>query len=211
MPIDTQDRLLNAAEKLFAEHGISETSLRAITTEAQANLAAVNYHFHSKEGLIKAVFARRLEPINQQRLDLLNAAEQQAAPNPPPLEEIITAFLGPALRLSTHPEHGGPHFMRLIGRLFSEPSEFKMVIHEQFEEVRRRFFAAFQAVLPNLGPEELFWRFHFMVGAMAHTAAAGEILEHISGGHCDQSDPEATLRRMTAFVAAGFKADLPAT
>jgi AcrR family transcriptional regulator len=207
MPFDTQERLLDAAEKLFAEGGINETSLRAITTEAGANIAAVNYHFGSKEELVKAVFSRRLGPINQQRLELLATVQQRAAPQLPQIEEIIVAFLAPTVRIRANPAYSGTHFMRLMGRLFFESSHLKKIINEQYEEVQQQFFGAFQRVLPNLSATDFFWRFHFMVGVMAHTAAAGELLELISAGHCDQSDAEAILRQMTAFVSAGFKAD----
>ena len=81
VPVATKDRILDAAESLFMEHGFEATSLRSITAAADVNLAAVNYHFGSKEELFQAVLTRRLDPMNQERLDLLTALEREAAPD----------------------------------------------------------------------------------------------------------------------------------
>lgn len=201
---DTRQRLLDAAERLFAEHGFDGTSLRAITTEAEANLAAVNYHFESKEGLIAAVFKRRFEPLNYERLRLLNEAVDAAAPQVPTLETVIRAFVAPPLRLQAC--SGGEPFARLIGRIFAEPSEVKMLVVGQFRETAERFMAVFQQILPQLPRLELFWRVHFLVGGMAHTSAAGDFIRFFSQGACDPDDADATIEQLVAFAAAGFRA-----
>src|SRR6266853_3840828 len=110
---DTKTRILDSAEKLFGLNGFEATSLRDITAEADVNLAAVNYHFQSKDSLIDAVIARRIEPINKRRLEMLDAA----GPNPS-LEQILTAFITPVLDLDLEP------LIPLMGRVFSNPSEF---------------------------------------------------------------------------------------
>ena len=133
---DTTNSLLDASERLFAHHGIAATSLRAITVEADVNLASVHYHFGSKEGLVSAVFARRLEPLNCERLRLLRACQDGGSGrSADPLEAAVKALVGPALRLRHDPKQGGEAFMRLMGRLFSEPtSAYKLAIIEQFRE-----------------------------------------------------------------------------
>ena len=203
----TRKRLLDAAEHLFAENGFDATSLRAITTQAGANLAAVNYHFQSKVGLITAVFERRIEPINRERLHLLEQGCAKAAPNPPELETVIHALVAPVLRLRLDAGGGGEHFIRLLGRMFSEPGEIKLLVGEQFRETALRFAGALAQVLPELPADELMWRMHFLIGGMAHTAAAGDLIHHLSQGMCDPNDVELTIRRLTAFAAAGFRAD----
>src|SRR6476619_3946953 len=95
--VDTRESLLDAAESLFSEHGIQAASLRAITQQAGANLAAVHYHFGSKEGLVRAVFSRRLEPMNSERLRMLDAADLEREDGRS-LEEVLCAFLAPPLR-----------------------------------------------------------------------------------------------------------------
>ena len=206
--IDTRERLLDASERLFAQHGIDATSLRHITAEASANLASVNYHFGSKEALLREVFARRIGPVNQERLQLLDACEGTAGAGPSSLECILEAFVAPALRLRLDPAHGGEPFMCLMGRLHTEPHELKMVIFEQFREVFQRFTAALHRCLPDLPEEDMLWRLFFTVGSMAHTMSAGQILEHFAGGRCDPTDVEGTIHRLTAFAAAGFRASV---
>ena len=200
---DTRDRLLNTAERLFAERGVDATSLRHITTEADANLASVNYHFGSKEALFRQIFARRVGPINRERLDLLDACE---ARDDSSLECVLEALLGPALRLRLAPDHGGQHFMCLMGRLYSEPSEWKTLIMDEFREVFQRFGAALQKTLPDIASEALTWRLFFTIGSMAHLMAAGDLLKTFTQGHCDPANVEGTLRQLVNFCAAGFRA-----
>jgi AcrR family transcriptional regulator len=198
----TKDRILNAAERLFARDGFEATSLRAITAEAKVNLAAVNYHFQSKEALVQAVIGRRMGPVNAQRLALLDAYESEAAGEPLPLEKIMDAFLRPIVALVGSHAH---EFVPLIGRIYIEPGEFAERLYaQQFEPMRQRFFPALHRALPNLPPDELAWRLHFAIGALAHTMAASKMLEMMSGGNCEISDVEATLTRLKAFILAGL-------
>jgi AcrR family transcriptional regulator len=203
----TKERLLDAAERLFADHGIDGTSLRLLTQEAGANLAAVHYHFGSKEALIDRVFSRRLSPLNRERLSLLDAVEEGARRRRPRLEEVLQAFLLPALRLSRDLSGGGRHFIRLMGRMLAEPGpHLEQLIETQFREVIERFLAALGRALPRLSRAELFWRFHFVAGAMVHTIADPGKLERLSGGLCRTSDAEETCRILVRFAAAGFAA-----
>ncbi len=202
----TKDRILDAAESLFADHGFAGTSLRTLTTEADVNLAAVNYHFGSKEALFQEVFARRVGPLNRARLELLDACENRSGNQPPSLEEILHAFLAPALRLSQDPAGGGAGFLRLMGRIYTEPGEFWKPVIAQFEEVKNRFVTVFRRALPDLPPVELFWRMHFLVGAMCHTMVDTYRLEVISGGLCDPTDCDGTIDRLVTFAAAGLRA-----
>src|SRR5437667_4242675 len=116
---DTKQRILDSAERLFADYGFAGTSLRAIIANAKVNLAAIHYHYRSKEALFDAVILRRLQPINQERLELLDACERSAADGKPTLEQVLEAFLAPAFRVGADP-NGGQTFVRLIGRLLSE-------------------------------------------------------------------------------------------
>src|SRR5580704_11940240 len=113
--VDTKQRILDSAERLFATHGFEGTSLRTIIADAQVNLAAIHYHYHSKEALLDAVLARRLQPINRERLEKLEKCGENA-----PLEAILEAFVAPAVRVSANPELGGKNFVRLMGRIIVE-------------------------------------------------------------------------------------------
>lgn len=208
--VPTKEKILDVAEELFAERGFSATSLRAITSAAGVNLAAVNYHFGSKEELFHAVFARRIEPINRERMELLEACEQEAGGGPAALEAILAAFLAPALRLCRDTSPGGRQFLRLMGRIYTEPGDLWVPIFREFEPVKRKFETALRRALPDLPPLEMFWREHFLVGAMCHTIADTHRLEVISGGLCDPNDVEGMLRRLIGFLAAGLRSPVPA-
>lgn len=199
----TKERILDAAERLFAEHGVGATSLRSITKEAGANLAAVNYHFGGKEPLIAAVFGRRFEPVNRERLRQL--AELEAA-GETKLEELLRAFIRPALLLCKDPA-ADAFLQRLFGRLHTEPNDrIRELVLEQFQEMAGRYIPAFQKTCPHLTPAELLWRIHFMAGALAHTLADLFDLKTYSKGLCDPHDLDATTNNLVHFAAAGMRA-----
>jgi AcrR family transcriptional regulator len=200
----TKDRILDAAERLFARDGIEATSLRAITAEAGVNLAAVNYHLQSKEALVMAVIMRRVGPVNERRLALLDQCEREAGDGPLPLEEVLNAFVRPVVEL--YAGHGR-EFAPLMGRLYTEPSEFiEKIYKNQMEPVATRFIRAYERALPGLPRNELVWRLHFSMGALGHTMAASHLLRILSNGQCDPSDVEGTVRRLEAFMMAGLQA-----
>jgi len=201
--IDTKQRILDSAQRLFATNGFDATSLRTIIADAQVNLAAIHYHYHSKEALLDALLVRRLQPINRERLERLDACGPNAS-----LEEVLEAFVAPAIRVSASPELGGREFVRLMGRLIVE-DRLPNLIKQHFGVVLQRFTSALQKAAPELPAVELFWRMHFTAGVMAHTLRAGQDMELISGGLCDASDVEAVTRRVVAYTAAGFRAPVP--
>ena len=206
----TKERILDTAERMFSEHGYAATSLRGIIAEAGVNLAAVHYHFHSKEALLEAVILRRSVPANQERLALLDRFEKEAGGNPPPLEKVIEAFVAPTVQMSRDPQSAGMVFMRLLGRLHAEGDLLPRIITAQFGDVLRRFGAALRAALPDLPPEELFWRLNLAIGALAQTLRGGsKDLETIADLSLSL-DSEAALERLVAFLSAGFRAPVPA-
>lgn len=202
---DTKAEILNAAEYLFARRGPNAVSLRQIISRAKVNLAAIHYHFGSKESLLQAVLARRLVPLNAERLALLEESKRRS--RQVPLEKILEALVGPALRLSRDPKKGGGEFMMLLGRCYTEPDEkIQAMLNRQVATVAERFMPEFQKALPNVLPEDLIWRLHFLVGAMAHTMADAERLRDFSGGLCDPDDNEGTIQKLVIFLAAGMRA-----
>lgn len=201
---DTRTKLLDAAEVRFALEGVDRASLRSITQAAGANLAAVHYHFGSKEALVREVLARRLNPLNQRRLELLD--EVEAKPGIPAVHDVVRAFVRPALEM-VQQERGGHDFARFVCRTFSDAGdEFRGIVLDQFREVVERFTAAFERALPGLPRDELFWRFHFMVGSMVHTAGLGFLAERLSNGLCDPDDLEGVTAKLVGFLAGGLSA-----
>ena len=206
-PVATKDRILDAAESLFMEHGFEATSLRSITAAADVNLAAVNYHFGSKEELFQAVLTRRLDPMNRERLDLLTALEHAAAPNPVACEQILSAMFVPALKLARDRERGGKDFLRLLGRAYADPAPFiRHFLSEQYAVMIARFKAAFALALPELPPKELSWRLHFIMGALSYTLAGTDALEADRRAHArgirQRRDAAAPSRAVPARGAA---------
>lgn len=200
----TRDRILDAGERLFAEHGYA-ASLRGITSAAGVNLAAVHYHFGSKEELLVAVVRRRVDEANRRRLEALDRLE---AAGPPAVEALVEVFLRPGLEFAADDAGGGRSFMRLIGRIHGDPDGpwGRVLASGVFDEIRDRFVAAFHRALPNLPEPTIHWRLHLMVGAMVHTLLNPDHLARMSGGRCDPSDPEHALAQLVPFLAAGFLA-----
>ncbi len=210
-PVATKDRILDTAESLFMEHGFEATSLRSITAAAGVNLAAVNYHFGSKEELFQAVLTRRLDPMNQERVDLLTALERGAAPGAVPCEQILSAMFVPALRLARDPARGGKNFLRLLGRAYADPAPFiRQFLSAQYAVMIARFKAAFARALPELPPKELSWRLHFIMGALSYTLAGTDALKLIAElTSTDAGNDEMLLRRLAPFLLAGLQSPLP--
>ncbi len=207
---DTKSRILDAAESLFTEHGFEATSLRQLTTAAGVNLAAVNYHFGSKEELFQAVLTRRLDPMNQERIDLLERYEREAGGKSLTCEKILSAMLIPALRLSRDEKLGGKNFLRVLGRAYADPAPFiRHFLSEQYAEMISRFKDAFLKALPHLTREELTWRLHFVMGALSYTLAGTDSLKlMLQVIAVEEDNDELLLQRLAPFLAAGLKAPL---
>lgn len=207
---DTKSRILDAAEHLFMEHGFEATSLRSLTAAASVNLAAVNYHFGSKEELFQAVLTRRLDAMNQERIDLLTRLEREAGDKPVSCEKILSAMLIPALRLARDEKRGGKNFLRLLGRAYADPAPFiRNFLSEQYADMIGRFKEAFLKALPHLTRQELTWRLHFVMGALSYTLAGTDVLKLIAHALPGEKDnDELLLQRLAPFLVAGLKAPL---
>ncbi|HUK04232.1 MAG TPA: TetR/AcrR family transcriptional regulator [Burkholderiales bacterium] len=208
-PHETRTRILDAAEELFMQHGFEATSMRQLTAKAGANLAAVNYHFGSKDALIAAVFQRRLDAMNTARIAELERLEKEAGGRPLSPRQIIGAFVGVSLRMIEDAK-GGRNFIRLLGRTYSDPQkEIRSLIGRLYAPAMERFKAAFERALPQMPREELIWRMHFMFGTLAYTLAATDTVQLIAG--CkpeDRYDARLLEARLTAFLEAGLLAPL---
>jgi len=161
--LNTRERILDAAESLIIERGFVATSLRAIAAEANVNLAATHYHFGSKDGLLAEVFHRRMHPVSEARLRALTDLEEGGTRLT--VKAILKAFLEPFYcanqsdLIDTLPS--------LIGRIHGEPESItKPIMEQEFTEVASRFLGAVASILPEIPPDELRWRFHFVVGSM---------------------------------------------
>lgn len=196
--------LLDAAEQLFARQGFEATSVREITTAAESHLSAVNYHFGSKEKLVVAVLRRAIQPLNEERFRLLEAARARHAGNPVPLAEVLETMLRPCLALAFDPER--VRIFQLFERCMAENANFIQEIMEtEWLPVVNRYMEEFRRILPDLPEEEIFWRVHFTVGAMVHTSGHSQDIRILSQGRC-ALEFEPTLRRIVHYACAGIEA-----
>ena len=197
----TKERILGAAEELFAQQGFSGTSLRQVTSRAEVNIAAVNYHFGSKENLVNEVFRRRMDDMSAQRLEMLRKAREEA---PDSLEAILAAFVQPALALAAN-RNGGGAFIRVIARAYAETNDgLRAFLSERYGHVQRDFARALAACLPGLTKEELYWRLDFLGGALTYAMADFGLIKRPAGvseiDHRRRAGSE-----LIRFAAAGFR------
>ncbi|MGQ9590287.1 MAG: TetR/AcrR family transcriptional regulator [Planctomycetota bacterium] len=204
----TKERILDVAESLFADRGVGATSLRRITRAARVNLAAVNYHFRSKDRLIDAVFSRRLDPLISEQLALLDEAEARAGKGAPRLEDVLRAVVRPAVAGESGLGARQEAFRRLLGRVFAEPgSRLQKLVKEKFVKLAQRVDAIISRILPGLSPGELFWCRHLLVGALHHVLLIADHPEsHAPPGLRPRFDPDGMVERIVAFAVAGYRA-----
>lgn len=196
-PDGTRERIMDAAELLFIEHGFAATSLRSIAQAAQVNLAATHYHFGSKQGLFAAVFHRRIGPADEARRAALDALLER--PTQPGVRDIVTAFLspfyadtGPLLQIAP----------RLVSRVFGEPDAVsKPLLEEEFNLTVQRFQQALASALPDVPAPEMRWRVHFMIGSMIQLLRYPAPLGMSEPG---ETFP-ASLDRLRDFIVAGIE------
>lgn len=209
---DAKSRLLRAASELIAEKGFDKASLRQITAAAGTNLAAVNYHFGSRESLIDALITSYVKPINARRLEQLTALEEEHAPTPVPLEEIFTAFIEPIITQAEPGSGSARLFYKMLGRCMSERSyRLPEAVLPSLREMTGRFSQAMQRVLPHLSEAAILWRLHFAFGVIAHTLIHAETLGEITNGRSGRAEPRLILQRLREFCLAGLQAPSPET
>ena len=204
----TKTRILDAAELLFMEHGFEATSLRQLTSAADVNLAAVNYHFGTKEELFQAVLTRRLDPMNQERIELLAKLEREAGGRALSVEKILFSMLIPALRLARDEKRGGKNFLKVLGRAYADPAPFiRQFLSGQYAAMIGLYKEAFLKALPHLSRQELTWRLHFVMGALSYTLAGTDALKLFAQvAATDKENDELLLQRLAPFLVAGLKA-----
>lgn len=205
---DTKQRILDTAENLFAREGFHNTSLRAITGRARVNLAAVNYHFGSKDALAQAVLERRLTPLNESRRRSLDAVREasRAANRPPGVEETLRAFIEPTLAFRDSGP-GARDFITLVGRALGEPDgAVRGIFMQLMEPVFSYFFETMRGALPNLPAETVFWRMVFALSSMGQTLCLLDKPLPLPAGISPTRDSETLLGLMIPFLTAGMEA-----
>jgi AcrR family transcriptional regulator len=196
---ETKQKILDTAERLFGDQGYAATSLRHIIADAGVNLAAIHYHYGSKEELLDEVVMRKAAPVNAERLALLDRCEAEAGSGPLAVERVLEAFLAPTFSVADR----SPQFVRLMGRMYGD-GLMTMIVERHFQPMVTRFIEAFRQALPDLPNEELLWRIHFMIGTMAHALFGPPNIR--SGVEPTSLDAQGVVQRLVVFLGAGFRA-----
>ncbi|HEY0105960.1 MAG TPA: TetR/AcrR family transcriptional regulator [Rhizomicrobium sp.] len=201
--VATSERILDAAEELFAHHGIYGVTMREIAELADVDTALLHYYFDSKRGVFDAVFARRCDVLNSERMTELDRYEAQAGGGLT-VEGIIAAYLSPMFGLNRQGGKGWRNFCAFVTHLDS--TELADLFAKKFEPVLRRFIALLQRALPDADEADLFWSYHMFCGSLMIVNAANGSIENLSGGLCRTADFDAIEPRLVRYSAQGFRA-----
>jgi AcrR family transcriptional regulator len=201
----TKEKLMDAAEKLFARRGFHGTSLRDITGAAGVDLALVNYHFGGKKQLLEAVLERRGQALNEERLRRLAEVRLRAAPHAPDTEAVVDAFLDPILDRLAHAGPGWHSYFALIAYVNNSPEWGRKLMGKTFDGTVREFIRAVMDSLPESAPEDIFWGYNFLTGALTLSLAETGRLDALSDGLCRSNDVTALKARLGPYVAAGLR------
>jgi AcrR family transcriptional regulator len=199
--LSTQERILDASECLFAEFGFDAVSLRTITRRAGVELALANYHFGPKRDLFLAVVRRRADELNAARMAALADLGPSAS-----LEDLIDAFTRPFLEKSVRGGPGWKSYAHLIAQIANSPRWTEAVMTSQFDAVATQFIERTKLVMPYSDVRDIYWAFHFLLGAMTSTFAETGRIDRLSGGLCRSAELDTIHGKMVPFLAAGFRA-----
>ncbi|MEL6869173.1 MAG: TetR/AcrR family transcriptional regulator [Pseudomonadota bacterium] len=202
---ETKQRILDAAEALFARDGFASVTVRQIMKQAGADVALAYYHFESKRDLFDAVLMRRAETMNAIRHAALDEVEGRHKDDAPTVEEIIGAFTNPLLDLLAEDHEQWRHYFALVAQVNNSPEWGGELMTKYFDPLVRRFLDALRRALPNSSEADLFWSYHFLSGALTLTFAETGRIDNLSNGTCRSSDMAAISARLPAFIAAGFE------
>jgi len=204
--MSTKNKILNSAEKLFADKGFNGTSLREITSQAEVNLAAVNYHFGSKKELIKAVMSRYMNELAPNlELALMNV---YGANKQPSLVDVFSAFVEPLLALNTFQQNGTSNFLQLLGRGYTDSQGFlRWFLTTRYPKLIDSFVATVHKAYPELSAEDMFWRLHFTMGTIVFTMSSSDALMDIAKSDFNNNVTiEGVIKQVIPFIAAGVAA-----
>jgi AcrR family transcriptional regulator len=200
----TRERMLDAAEKLFALHDFHGTSLRDVAREVDAPIALVTYHFESKENLLDRVVERRASFMALCRIKALDQARTAVGDEPVPLRRLIEAYVWPFIERSSQGGPGWKHYSQFVARLANSP-QWNGVISKHYDSVARQYIAEFRRTLAGVNEVDVIHGFSFMTGVMVHAVAEPGRVESLSHGKLDGSDLQALFARMVPFLESGFE------
>jgi len=203
--ISKKDRILDVAEALFARHGFDGVTIRQIAAQAEVDVALASYHFGKKRELFDAVFLRRAEILNEERLEALLKCQAESGPQGPSVEQIIEAFLRPLEMEQESADPGWKHYLALVAYINNSPIWGKELMSKYFDPLVTRFIEALKKALPEARDEDIYWCYHSLSGALTLTFAQTGRIDKLSKGLCKSTDFKAAYDHMIPFIAAGFQ------
>lgn len=201
----SREKILGAAERLFADHGYEACSFRMISRDSGINQGLLHYHFGTKKNLFFEVFLRRARVLAEERMALLDQAEAETRGAAVPVETLVRCFVEPPLRMIQEGE-GARAFVRIHSQLRNEPLAFGRELRRMaFDGPTLRYMAAMRKSCPHLSDEAVCWRFNFMIGTYLVVISQSGRLEDISRGKYSTQDIDAALSHIVPFIVAGFQ------
>lgn len=201
---DTRERMLDAAEEQFSKHGFWGVTIREVAGQAKVDTALLHYYFDSKRGLFDAVFARRAEIMNKERIDSIDAYEKSAGAALT-VEGVINAFLQPMLDRAAQGDPGWHSYFALVAQVNNTPVWGGETMGKTFDAVIHRLIDALRKALPGADEKDLYWSYHFLSGALTLTLSQTGRIDRLSNGLCTSGDFGAIHARMVPFIASGFE------
>ena len=198
-----RDRILDAAEHLFAERGFDGVTLRQIASKAGVDVALASYHFGKKDELFTAVFQRRASELNSRRLAALAEAKREAMPSTVSVEAIISAFLRPLEDVQREGDSGWHHYLALIAYVNNHTYWGQRLMSSAFDQLVTEFISALKAALPEAPNDKIYWCYHNLSGALTLTLARTGRIDRLSEGACRSDDYRSAYDQMIPFMAAG--------
>ena len=203
-PVEMRDYILDQAEALFAQHGLHGVTVREIARAASVDPALVHYYFETKQGLFEAVFMRRAQILNDERLRSMDAYER-AAGERMTVDGCVEAFLEPIWRRSAQHDPRWKNYFRLVALVNNTAAWGGAMMTRTFDPVIQRLVEMLRRCMPGCADADLYWCYHFLSGALTLSLSETGRIDRLSGGICASSDMEGILRRMVPFIAAGFQ------
>jgi AcrR family transcriptional regulator len=204
----TRERILDAAEELFAAHGFHGTSMRDVAEMIGSGIALVTYHFGTKDVLFSTVIKRRAAYMAHERILALDASRAKVQGKSLPVEDLVSGYVWPFVERSVAGGKGWKNYSLFVARHANSP-EFSKVLSEHYDPVARQYLNEFERTFPDMPQKDLYYAFSFMVGAMVATVAEPGRVEHLSYGQVKAGDVDEVFKRMLPFLSAGFKSLVP--
>ena len=201
----TRFLLLNTAERLFGQNGMTATSLREVMKAADVNMAMVHYYFKNKEGLLDAILKRRLVPINRDRLNLLGKYALEAEGRPIAMENIIRAYVEPFIRLRDNSDEGGADFLKLFAWLRMEPNfSYHQLMKKHLGDSLTAFQKELKRSLPDKTDEELNWKWAFLGGTVVMTITLMDQIDWFNDEGDMGGSADWIIQNLVNYTATGF-------